>query len=216
MDKYQKTKKCTAKNWNNSNWTDTLYFLGSRAFSIIHPPDQFNLPSMIIGIFQNIESSSFGPENMLKIFVKEDERRDTPYRLVAHVQDSSVSLTHREKLLKGMPGGKNIILVNENQLQVRVKGNTLFAAWSLPIPLIPSKYILPPSSILFEGYGEVKSKVFNFTFPSGRKEECWVNDLDAFVTYFHPSSKYECSGVEGFFDRESIQISYPPNKEPAL
>jgi len=209
LDKFNKAKKNASTNWSNISLSDTLCFLGSRAFAFIRPPDYFALPDMIIGIFQNVEASSFGVENFLKVFLMPEMTKNAPYPLIAHVQDNPKSLAYREALLAGIPGGKNIILVNKDQLKVRVYGNTLFAGWTVPIPLIPSKYILPPSCILFEGHGDVRSGIFNFIFPSGRKQEAWFNSYEAFVTFFHPSSKYVGPGTEGWLDRESVQISYP-------
>ena len=51
---------------------------------------------------------------------------------------------------------------------------------------------------------------FSFTYPSGRIQEVIYNHLKSFVTYFHPKYKYVGSGIEGFIDREVLQISHPP------
>jgi hypothetical protein len=98
--------------------------------------------------------------------------------------------------------------LEKNQLNIRVHGNTFFAGWTIPIPLLPTKYVLPPSCILFEGHGKVRSGMFNNFLPSKRKQDIWYNNLEAFVTFFHPSSKYIGPGTEGSIDRESVQISY--------
>ena len=119
-------------------------------------------------------------------------------------------MAYRKAKLAGFPGGQNIILVEKNQLNIRVHGNTFFAGWTIPIPLLPTKYVLPPSCILFEGHGKVRSGMFNNFLPSKRKQDIWYNNLEAFVTFFHPSSKYIGPGTEGSIDRESVQISYPP------
>jgi sugar-specific transcriptional regulator TrmB len=211
LDKISEAKKNPSENWSHTRWSDTLRFYGTRALAIIRPPDYFELPDIVIAIFQNIEPSSFGAENILKVFSRPEMTTDAPYQLVAHVQDNPKAMKYREALLAGMPAEKNIKLVNKGQLNVRVHGNTLFAGWTVPVPLIPSKYVLPPSCILFEGYGDVRSGIFDFVFPSGRKQEVWFNDLEAFVTFFHPLSKYVGSGTEGMLDRESVQISYAPN-----
>lgn len=209
LDKFERIKK-SKKGCSNNTWSDKLSFLGSRAFALIYPTDFLNLPEMIIGIFQNNSSSAFGKENMLKVFLRAEKENANSFQLVAHVQDNSKSFQFQRQLLKGMPAEKNMILVKENQLNVKVQKNTLFAGWTVHIPLINTDYVLPPSCILFEGFGEVQSGIFEFTWPSGRKDKCWYNDLESFVTFFHPKSKYVGSGTEGFFDRESIQVSFPP------
>ena len=81
-------------------------------------------------------------------------------------------------------GGENIILVDKDQLNVRAYGNTSFAGWTIPVPLLPIKYVLPPSCILFEAYVEVRSGMFNIFFPSKRRQDILYNNLEAFVTCF--------------------------------
>jgi hypothetical protein len=213
LKKFTDVKRNAAKNWSNTKWSDTMCFLGSRAFAAIHPPDHFKLPDMIFVIIQDNKTSTFGSENMLKVFIKSENQNQATYQLAAHVQDNPKSMAFRIAKLAGFPGGENIILVNKNQLNIRVHGNTLFAGWTIPVPLLPTKYILPPSCILFEGYGEVRSGMFNTFLPSKRKHDIWYNNLEAFVTFFHSSSKYVGPGTEGSIDRESVQISYPPHSK---
>lgn len=212
LNKFKEVKRNFKANWSNSKSADTMYFLGARAFALVHPPKHFQLPEMIIGVLQDDEASTFGAVNMLKVFLRADKSKDSPFQLVAHVQNSPKSLSYRKSKLAGFPGVDNIILVNKEQLTVRVYGNTMFAGWTIPIQLYPSKYVLPPACILFEGYGEVHPVIFNLTLPSKRNQTIWSNNLDAFVSFFHPSSKYIGSGTEGTLDRESVQISYPNRK----
>jgi sugar-specific transcriptional regulator TrmB len=210
LNKFADVERNASENWSNTHWSDTMCFLGARAFATIHPPDQFRLPDMIFVILQDDEASTFGAENMLKVFIKSEDQNQETYQLVAHVQDNPKSMTYRKAKLAGFPGEENIILVEKNQLNIRVNGNTFFAGWTIPVPLLPTKYVLPPACILFEGYGKVRSGIFNNFLPSKRKQDIWYNNLEAFVTFFHPSSKYMGPGTEGSIDRESVQISYPP------
>ena len=110
----------------------------------------------------------------------------------------------------GTPSGQNVILVKKDKLQVRVQGNTLFAGWTMPIPLYPPKHSLPPCCLLFEGHGELKPGVSTTSVPSGRTQVHEFNRFEAFVTFLHPSSKYSGPGTDGFFDREHIMTAYPP------
>ena len=164
-----------------------------------------------MAVFRNEKTSAFGLENNIRIFLK-PERKTAPYQLVAVVVDNPKAVEYRRSVFEGMPASKNIILVDRNKLDVKVYGNTLFAGWTIPIPLIPTKYVMPPGCILFEGYGKVDSGMFNFLYPSGRNQEVYYNHLKAFVTFFHPSSKYVGSGIDGFIDREAFQISHPAQK----
>ena len=144
--------------------------------------------------------------------MKSDNENDATYQLVAHVQDSPKSMAHRKTKIEGLPCNPSIILVDKDQLTVRFKGNTLFAGWTISVPLLPTKYVLPPSCILFEGYGEVQSGILNLSIPT-RKCDIWYNNLEAFVTFFHPLSKYVGPGTEGWIDRETVHISYPPHRK---
>lgn len=194
---------------NSVEWSDKLYFTGSRGFAVIRQSENLELPEFIIAVFRNEKTSAFGFENNLRIFLK-PERKDAPYQLVAVVVDNPKAFEYRQSLVEGMPASKNIILVDRNKLNVQVYGNTLFAGWTIPIPLIPKKYVLPPGCVIFEGYGKVNSGIFNFLYPSGRNQKVVYNHLKAFVTFIHPASKYIGSGIDGFIDREAFQISYPP------
>ena len=206
--KFNQIKEKMSYDSKPSKWSEILFFLGNRAYASIFPPNHFGLPKIIIGVFQNIEASTFGASNILKVYVKQKE--DRYYHLVAHVEDNPEAIPYRKKIFKDMLTEKNVILLRKDQLIIKKYGKCLFAGWTIPIPLIPSEYILPPSSILFEGYGEIRSGVFYSDSPSGRRQEAWFNNMDAFVTYFHPSSKYIGSGTEGFLDIDSVQISHPP------
>ncbi|MEJ2281083.1 MAG: hypothetical protein P8X97_04100 [Candidatus Bathyarchaeota archaeon] len=207
----QYNKNLSKSKIHSNKWSDTLYFTGSRAFAVINPLNNLRLPDFIIAVFKNEKTSAFGLENNIRIFIK-PERKGAPYQLLAAVVDNPVAVEYRSSLFEGMPASNNIILVERNKLTIELYGNTLFAGWTIPIPLTPTKYIIPPACILFEGYGKVNSGRFNFLYPSGRNQEVYYNNLKAFVTFFHPSSKYIGSGIDGFIDREAFQISHPPQK----
>jgi hypothetical protein len=83
----------------------------------------------------------------------------------------------------------------------------------VPISLYPSSYTLPPSALLFEGYGELGTGVFKTGVRSGRKQKYEYNGFHAFVTFFHPASKYSGPGTDGFFGRDVIVTTYPPSAE---
>lgn len=210
QNKISEAKNNPSKYLSRNKWSDTLYFFGSRAFAHIRPPKTFNLPEMIIAVFKNIECSAFGPENSIKIYTKPEKKPTGPYQLVAQIQDNPKSMDYNLNVFEGMPIRDNIKLVKKDQINVVLQGSTLFAGWTVPIFFSGSRYVLPPSCILFEAFGKVKSGIFDFVFPSGRKQEVWFNNLEAFVAYFHQKSKYVGPGNEGILDRESMQISYPP------
>jgi len=77
---------------------------------------------------------------------------------------------------------------------------------------MPSKYTLPPACILLENYNELRTRATEFTYPSGVKANVEVNGYDAFVTFFHPASKYSGPGTDGVIGRDVVAIMHPPRR----
>jgi sugar-specific transcriptional regulator TrmB len=194
-----------------SKYTTRLY--GSIAQAVIHPPDYFNLPDMMIWIFHNNKQSSFGAEDMLIIYLMLETPFGHTFMPVAHITDNPKSVPHRKAVFAGTPAAQNIQVVKRDELQVRVQGNTLFAGWTVQIPLIPPKHTLPPSCILFEGYSELRTGIFKTRTHSGRKQTYEYNGFGAFVTFFHPSSKYAGPGTDGILLRDVVFTAIPPSTE---
>jgi hypothetical protein len=101
--------------------------------------------------------------------------------------------------------------VRKDELNIQAQGDKLFAGWTVPIPLFPPKYILPPSCIMFEGYGKIKSYATELKGPLNRKITYEYNSLDSFVSFMHPSLKYHGPGSDGSLHRDMIIFSYPPS-----
>lgn len=186
---------------------------GSTGNAVIHPPHNFNLPDMVITIFHIEKHSSFGEEDAMLIYLWLETPRGPAYVPVAYVGDNSKAQTFWKTLMRDTPAGQNIQLVKKDELQVRIHGNTLFAGWTKQIPLLPPKYVLPPACLLIEGYGELKTDSFTLVFPSGYKSDVERNGCEAFVTFFHPSSKYSGPGTDGFFARDYVATTYPPSEK---
>jgi sugar-specific transcriptional regulator TrmB len=186
---------------------------GSNAYAAIHPPEHFNLPDMIINVWHCDKNSSWGAEDWLNVTLWLETLIGYRYVSVVHVTDNPEALEFRKGVWAGTPAGQNCQLVTKDQFQVQVHGNTLFAGWTVPIPLFPQPYVLPPSCILFEGYGEIKTTVTKTRAPSGRTQVTEANQLNAFVTFFHPASKYSGPGTDGLFNRDVFFTAYPPSKD---
>jgi len=195
-----------------SNWNKPTWYFGSKAFAAIDPPESFHLPKMVIGVFHCEEDSSFGTENWIVVNLWQKFGKDYDFIPVAFIQDNPdlEALNFRKRIFEGFPIEKNCLIFRKDEIQVYMKGNTFFAGWTRPIPLIPPDTVLPPSCIMWEGYGKVKPLVISNVTHSGRIQEQWNNSFDAFVSFFHPKSKYVGSGTEGFIERDSVFISKPP------
>jgi hypothetical protein len=132
------------------------------------------------------------------------------YLPVAFVTDNPRGYKFRKSMLKIRPTTEVAKLLKKGELKVQAHGNRLFAGWTVPIPLLPPKYVLPPSCIVFEGYGKIKSISSNIVGPLNRRMTYEENMLDAFVTFMHPSSRYNGPGSDALLHRETIITSYPP------
>ena len=139
--------------------------------------------------------------------------RDTPagyaYVLVAVATDNPEAVDFWRRCCSGTPAAQNIQLLNRDELEVRIRGNTFFAGWAVQISLGAPR-ILPPACLLVEGYGEVKTNAYIVHLPSGYTIKTQGNILEAFVTLYHPTSKYSGPGTDGCFGRDIIMEFYPP------
>jgi sugar-specific transcriptional regulator TrmB len=188
---------------------DTTMMYGYGAQALINPPEHFDLPKMIIMVFHCNESSTFGVENWLIVQAEMSTPKGKAFVPVTIVGDNSLATDWRRKIHAGTLLEKNLRLVNEDELQVKGHGNILFAGWTMPIPLRPIPKVLPPSSILFEGYGKIQTGVINTMASATRIQISELNYFEAFVNYFHTSSKYSGPGTDGLIFRDMIITSAP-------
>jgi sugar-specific transcriptional regulator TrmB len=208
LDKILRADKVDSK--NPVMGSSTMY--ASIATVVIHPPDFFKLPKMLIVVDKTEKQSTFGAENGLTIFLWLPIRNSTEfgYVPVALVGDNPKSLQRRKAMLVATPAEHNVQLFKKDELQIRVHGNTMFSAWAVPIKLYPEQYVLPPACLMIEGYGNVKTNGFTLSHPSGFKSKIEENYFDAFVTFIHPSSKYSGPGTDGAIARDYIMTNIPP------
>ncbi len=183
---------------------------GSNALAVIHPPDKFNLPDMMIAAYHVDKQSSFGEEDTVIVHFWLETPMGHAYVPVAVAGDSLKGQDIWRAVYAATPAGRNIQLFKKNEIQVMVHGNTLFAGWTVPIKLFPPQYTLPPACMLIEGYGDVKTVGFTTVGPSGFKVETEQNYFDAFVTFIHPASRYSGPGTDGVLVRDFVTTNIPP------
>ena len=191
-----------------SKGVSRLYASGGRA--VIHTPDYFNLPDMIISATHAEKQSTFGGGDYLMVFLWQRTPKGEAFVPVAVAYENPKNEAIFRRMLERTPAAQNVQLVKEDELQVRIHGNTLFAGWTVPIQLFPRKYILPPACLLIEGYGEVRTRGVTMVHNSGFKSEREGNYLPAFVTFIHPASEYSGPGIDGVLARDFIVTKYPP------
>jgi HTH-type transcriptional regulator, sugar sensing transcriptional regulator len=187
-----------------------LYYQDGQA--VIHPPSHLNLPDMLFYCVHAEKHSTYGTQDFMHIMV----RRETPFGYAyvpsVFVYDNSAATEYWKKYFAGVPSGSNLQLVNNDELQVQLHGNILFAVWSIPIMLMPQLFTLPPGCIMLGGYGNLKTETHTLNLVSGYKMVSEYNGFNAFVTFLHPSSNYSGPGTDGFLCREVISTIYPPKK----
>ena len=208
IEKIKNEKKLPIR--NSGSWSKVVRFFGYKGLAAIYPPANSALPDMIIGVIHHDEDSTFGNENWVYVNMIQKNEKTFDYIPIAIIQDNAKSIPFRKKVFEGYPVADNIMLVEKNEIQVRVKGKTLFAGWTKPISLGFLNYTLPAAFLLFEGYGDIRSGIYTNTALSGRRQEIWHNSYDAFCSFFLPQLKHVGSGTEAFFERETLLFSKPP------
>jgi len=206
INKIMNAEKCTVKN----PLKDTAVLYGKQSSAVIHLNKHLNLPDMIITLSIWNEKSVVGARNSLMVQLWLDTPKGKAFVPVAFVHDGPISLDALKAAFAGFPMVDNLQGMKKEEFQVHAYGNIRFAGWTKPIPLFPPKFVLPPSCILFEGYGKIKPGIIISRLPSGFVSMMEYNGMDAFVTFFHPSSKYSGPGTDGTMNRELIMTFKPP------
>jgi HTH-type transcriptional regulator, sugar sensing transcriptional regulator len=190
---------------------EILRVYGIMGCAIVYPPGNLGLPNFIIQAFHGHRPSAFGRENFLAIFLQMKIAEQLSYLPVAFVTDNPRGYEFRKSMHTDRPTTEVVHLVKKGELEVQLRGKNLFAGWTVPIPLLPPKHVLPPACVLFKGYGDVKTYYSEVKGIFNRREIHEYNGFDAFVTFMNPSSRYSGPGSDGMLYREMIVTSYPPS-----
>jgi sugar-specific transcriptional regulator TrmB len=191
---------------DSSKHISRLY--GSQAMAEIHPPDYFNLPDMRIQVTHAEKQSTAGGGDYLIVFLWQETPKGHIYVPVAIMAEESIETSVFKIWFAGTPAAQNIQRAKTDEIQVQVHGNTLFAGWTVPIQLYPPQYILPPSCLLVEGYGDVHPGGITIVPPSGIRTEMEGNYLPAFFTFIHPESNYSGPGFHVSFAKDLVMTAY--------
>jgi sugar-specific transcriptional regulator TrmB len=198
-----------------SGWRGNVTF----GTAVIHPPSHLNLLDMVIHVQKSTKESDFGASDTVIFYLCLGPPESDPshkwsggfsaYVPLAIVNNNPRSIMMLKALYKGSPAAQNVILAKPQQLEAWKQGNTLFVGWAMSIPLLPPKYSLPPSCILFEGIGEAKHKTGTYIWPSGHKSTAEYDYREAFVTFINPSSNYSGPGTDGCLRTNMITVTTP-------
>ncbi len=180
--------------------------------AVVHPPRYFDMRDIVIEIHHYQQQSVFGEGNTLEVYLQLDTPRGLEYVPVAVLESNPhPQLISAYRILYAeTPAVHNIQVIKPDQLQASLAGKSFFAGWTVSIPLPPTSKSLPPSCILFEGYGTVKNKVYSWPFPSGFKAMIDWTGFDAFVTFLDPTWKYAGPGTQGMIGTDVAVTAIPP------
>jgi HTH-type transcriptional regulator, sugar sensing transcriptional regulator len=190
-------------------WREPIYQYGASASAVIHPPSSLNLPDTLLSFNHYTKKSSSEIEDSFYVNLLLDTPKGKLFVPVAGVLDNPEGVERWKIFFEGTPAGKNIHLLKKDELEIQFFSNTLFAGWTVPIPLFPPQYVLPPGGVLIEGYGKGKPAILESSMPSGARVVTEAYGRDAFVTFFHPATKYAGPGTDGIVG-DMVQIIYPP------
>ena len=187
--------------------TRTYGFSGQ---AVIHPPKELGLPDFMVHAWHNDKQSSYGVEDYIVVYLWLPTPMGFMYVPVAVVGDVPRGATGLQFVWGRTPAGQNVRMVNKDELQVQLHGGTFFMGWTVPIPLPPTPFVLPPAAIMLEAFGQLRTKTFTANMPSGYKVQIEENSYEAFVTFYHPASKYSGPGTDGLVNRDVIMTTTPP------
>jgi sugar-specific transcriptional regulator TrmB len=185
----------------------------TNGIAFIHPPSQFNLPTIAIRIYEYKIGSSFGPGNTLDVRIPLKTSKGFDLVPVAAANTNPNAVVPEKAIFAGSPAAENYLLVKPEELQVRLEGTTLFGGWTFPLSLPPTRHIMPPAAILIEGYGKPRHSKIVWPTPSGYQVIAEFDVYDAFVTFIDPYWKYAGPGTQGQLCIDETMTTIPSQPE---
>ena len=177
---------------------------------IIEPPSYLNMPTLRIAPNRFENAHSKRGNSLLRIDLWLKTPKGEEFVPVAIVTDAIPELVELSKTqFAGTPAGENVIKVKPEELQVWNKGKTLFAGWTIPIPLLPPKYKLDPACIIFDAFGDEIHSTISYKLPSGYLMGIEFDGFQAFTTYIGPSWRYSGPGIYGCAGNFLLVIAKP-------
>jgi sugar-specific transcriptional regulator TrmB len=182
--------------------------------TIIKPPSHLNMPDIRILVSHFDEQCKLvGGMDHLSVELLLKSRDGEVWVPVAQVTDGGQEVLNFNKVeFAGFFAGENLISVEPEEIQVWSKGKTLFAGWTIPIPLLASKYVLEPGCIIFEAFGDEIHSTNPLPLPSGYLLGFEVDGFQAFTTFVGTSWKYSGPGISGFAGNFIVVTAKPESK----
>ncbi len=176
----------------------------SMGFALIHSPTFLKLPDTLIGAFHIHKKSSLGGEDAIMVYFWQETSTGFKYVPVALFGDNPNGMIALNNQTRGTPAEINRHLVERDQINIQVHGNTLYAEWKMSIPIMQNKYTLPPAAFLLESYGKIRTQSYSTMYPNEVRNNWAINSFEAFVTFMHKDSKYTGPGTDGLLIRDAF------------
>jgi sugar-specific transcriptional regulator TrmB len=179
--------------------------------AIIQPLGQLKMPNLLIEVFLVGKTSTFGAGVTMIVHLGDENLpcySPTPVAIVDTNPHPNLALVEKT-VFAGTPAAQNIMIVKPDELELYKRGNTLFAGWTVSIPLPPTPNSLPPSCIVLEGHGNSKHRSLAYDLPSGYKIAAEWDVRDAFLTFMSPSLNYAGPATEGMVGKHVATIYAP-------
>jgi hypothetical protein len=191
---------------------DTIKLYGTMGIAIIYPPKDLNLPAFMIHVNHYNNQSSFGAGSSLIINMQTEIAGQQSYLPAAFVTNNLRGFKFRKAMHEHLHSTEIIQLMKKDELKVHLQGDTLFAGWTKPIPLLLPRYVLPQGCLTIEGYGNVKTYISEAKGSMNRRVSYEFTSSDAFVSFMYPSSKYNGPGSDAILYKNIITTSRPPSE----
>jgi sugar-specific transcriptional regulator TrmB len=189
---------------------DLTRVYGFNGQAVIHPPQIFHLPDIMIHAFHNDKQSAYGIEDYMVIYLWLQTSKGPTFVPVTIVGDVKKGEKGLKAVWQGTPAAQNIKIVKKTQLHIQMHANMFFVGWTIPIPLMNPQNTLPPAAVTLEAVGKLDTKTFTVNMPNGYKVKLERNGYSAYVTFLHPKSKYQGPGTDGYINRDLIMTTTPP------
>jgi sugar-specific transcriptional regulator TrmB len=180
---------------------------------VIEPPKHLKLPTLRFSPNHFEHARSKMGADLMRIDMWLSTSQGEEFVPVAIVTNGiPEAITNSKIQFAGTPAGQNVIRVKPDELQVWHKGKTLFAGWTIPIPLLEPKYKLDPACIIFETFGDEIHSTYSYQLPSGYLMGIEFDGFQAFTTYIGPSWRYSGPGISGSAGNFLLVIAKPETK----
>jgi sugar-specific transcriptional regulator TrmB len=181
--------------------------------AIIIPPSHLKMPDIRILTSHFDKQCKLGEADVLSVGLLLKTLQGETFVPVAIVTDgSSEVINFNKEQFAGTFAEENQISVEPEELQVWSKGKTMFAGWTIPIPLLGSKYVLEPGCIIYEAFGDEIQGTYSLPLPSGYLLGFEVYGFQAFSTFVGTSWKYSGPGISGFAGDFILVTAKPGSK----